>query len=333
MPKQAKYLQSRRQRGRWFHHYRRGGKLINLGVHGLHPTDPAVWRAYCVEHARYEDSPPDTPQTRTGTFAWGVEVYLQSEHWKDLSEGTREARTAILKRYVDAQGDRPLSSITRDHIEAALYAKSAHAAKNEYKALHPLFQHLTQLRIIPNVPTKGVELRKPKAGGFITASIAEMEAFTAMYQRGSRERLIFDLALFTGAARVDLVKLGRRNIADGLLTYTRQKTGGVAEVPVTADLLASIAHLPDIAPAFIMTEYGKPRTANGLGTFFAGACKRAGVSFRLHGLRKAFCTYWAEQGATTHQIAAMAGHKSLSEVEVYTREADRKRLVRMLAER
>jgi len=54
------------------------------------------------------------------------------------------------------------------------------------------------------------------------------------------------------------------------------------------------------------------------------------MTARLHGLRKAFCFYWAEQGATTHQIAAMAGHMSLSEVERYTREADRTRLVSLL---
>ena len=57
-----------------------------------------------------------------------------------------------------------------------------------------------------------------------------------------------------------------------------------------------------------------------------------GIEARLHGLRKAFCVYWAEKGASTSQIAAMAGHLSLSEVERYTRAADRRRMVNLLVE-
>ncbi|MEO1024014.1 MAG: hypothetical protein AAFX07_00490 [Pseudomonadota bacterium] len=56
------------------------------------------------------------------------------------------------------------------------------------------------------------------------------------------------------------------------------------------------------------------------------------MSARLHGLRKAFCVYWAEQGKTTHQIAAMAEHLTLGEVERYTKDADRRRIVEAIAE-
>jgi hypothetical protein len=41
----------------------------------------------------------------------------------------------------------------------------------------------------------------------------------------------------------------------------------------------------------------------------------------LHGLRKAAARRLAEAGATPHQIAAVTGHKTLSEIERYTREA------------
>jgi len=54
------------------------------------------------------------------------------------------------------------------------------------------------------------------------------------------------------------------------------------------------------------------------------------MSARLHGLRKALCICWAKNDATTQQIAAMAGHMSLSEVERYTRAADRERMVKLL---
>ena len=45
-----------------------------------------------------------------------------------------------------------------------------------------------------------------------------------------------------------------------------------------------------------------------------------------HGLRKAIAARLAEQGASAHEIMAVTGHKTLEEVERYTREAERKKL-------
>jgi integrase len=45
-----------------------------------------------------------------------------------------------------------------------------------------------------------------------------------------------------------------------------------------------------------------------------------------HGLRKAALRRLAEHGATAKEIAAVSGHRSLSEIERYTRQADQARL-------
>lgn len=55
------------------------------------------------------------------------------------------------------------------------------------------------------------------------------------------------------------------------------------------------------------------------------------MSARLHGLRKAFCCYWAEAPRRS-QIAAMANHLTLSEVERYTKAAGRTWIVRLLVD-
>lgn len=326
------YLRSKLRRGRWFHTYRRGNKEISLGVHGLHPTDPRVFAAYCAEHARWEHSPPGTATPKGGTFAWALDIYKAGPAWAKLAPATRKNREAIFRRYVKVQGDRPLSSIAPQDIEAALYAKGGNAAINELKALKPVFVHAHKLRIISADPTHGLKLERPESEGFATAEADEIAAFQKRWPVGSVERLTFDLALYTGAARVDLVKLGRRNLTDGVLQYRRQKTGTVAQVPLTVELRAVIANTPDIAPAFILNRMGKPYSAEGLGNLFRDAATKAGMTARLHGLRKAFCVYWAEQGATTHQMAAIAGHLTLSEVERYTRAADRLKMVKLLVE-
>lgn len=327
------YLRSKLRRGRWFHTYRRPGcKEVSLGVHGLHPTDPRVFAAYCAEHARWQEKPPGAIQPKAYTFAWAVDLYQASSGWKGLSEGTRKARGAILRRYVKAQGKRPLASIKAEDIERALYAKGGNAAVNELKAIKLVFLYAHKLRFIPSDPTRGLKMERPASEGFPTASAEEIAMFQDRWEVGTIERLAFDLALYTGAARADLAKIGRQHIRDGVLTFRRQKTGTLCEVPLTTELRNVIARTPDISPTFVLTSKGKSFTPAGLGNFFGDAARAAGIDARLHGLRKAFCVYWAEKGATTNQIAAMAGHMSLSEVERYTRAADRRRMVKLLVE-
>lgn len=177
----------------------------------------------------------------------------------------------------------------------------------------------------------GIELEKPKIKGFPVADADDIDAFQQCWPLGTRERLIFDLALYNGAARADLAKLGRKIIKDDLLVYKRQKSSITARVPITSELRAVINRTPHISPTFILKAAGKPFKAASLGNQFGEAARKAGMASRLHGLRKAFCIYWAENNATTHQIAAMAGHMSLSEVERYTRAADRDRVVKLLS--
>lgn len=330
--KQRPYLRSKLRRGRWFHTYRRANKEISIGVHGLHPTDPRVFAAYCAEHARWEHSPPDTVTPKSGTFAWALDIYKAGPNWMRLAPSTRKSRESIFRRYVNAQGNRPLSDIAAEDIEAALYAKGGNAAVNELKALKPIFAHAHKLRIISADPTRGLKMDRPETEGFPTAGVDEIAAFQDLWPVGTVERLIFDLALFTGAARADLAVLGRRDMVDGVLSFRRQKTNVLSQVPLTPELRAVIARTPHIAPAFILNRKGKPYTAESLGNKFRAAAVKAGMVARLHGLRKAFCVYWAEKGATTHQIAAMAGHMTLAEVERYTRAADRLKMVKLLVE-
>lgn len=53
-------------------------------------------------------------------------------------------------------------------------------------------------------------------------------------------------------------------------------------------------------------------------------CNEAGLTAcTAHGLRKACARRLAEAGATAHEIGAITGHKTLSEVQRYTEEAGR----------
>ena len=120
-----------------------------------------------------------------------------------LLKNTKDNRAAIFARYRANQGKRPVSTITGPVIEQALYTRGGWAAVNEYKALKPVFEHLRRLGFIKNNPLVGIELDRPKIQGFPVADADDIATFQKRWPVGSRERLVFDLALYTGAARVD----------------------------------------------------------------------------------------------------------------------------------
>jgi integrase len=67
-----------------------------------------------------------------------------------------------------------------------------------------------------------------------------------------------------------------------------------------------------------------------LSMLMRNAIKRAGLPKRCvaHGLRKATMRLLAESGSTEKQIAAVSGHKTLKEIELYTKAANQKKLAR-----
>lgn len=78
---------------------------------------------------------------------------------------------------------------------------------------------------------------------------------------------------------------------------------------------------------FLLTEFGKPFTANGFGNKFKDWCRQADLPHcSAHGIRKATLTALAEAQATPHEMMAVGGHRSLEEVERYTKAADRRKL-------
>jgi enterobacteria phage integrase len=85
----------------------------------------------------------------------------------------------------------------------------------------------------------------------------------------------------------------------------------------------------------LVTAYGQPFTVKGFGNMIATAIREAGLPARCkaHGLRKAAARRLAEAGCSASEIAAITGHKTLAEVERYTRAADQERLARQAIQR
>ena len=167
--------------------------------------------------------------------------------------------------------------------------------------------------------------------GFHTWTADEIEQYKARHPLGTKPRLALDLLRFTTGRREDAVRLGPQHVQNGRVKFTQAKnehrTPIDIDIPAHPDLLTSIAAAPSRHLTFLVTEYGRPYTANGFGNAMRDWCDQANLHHcSAHGLRKATAAQLAERSATAHEIMAVTGHRSLEEVERYTRAARTKKL-------
>jgi integrase len=199
-------------------------------------------------------------------------------------------------------------------------------ANNFIKSMRGLFHWAIDVEIANFDPTRDVKLLAVKTEGFHVWTEDELTKFEARWPVGTRERLAFDLLLYTGLRRGDAVRLGRQHVKDGVFRLKTEKNGVIVEAPILAPLARSIAAAPTGDLSFISGERGKPMAKESFGNWFREACKTAGVPGSAHGLRKAGATRAAENGATQGQLKAMFGWTDDNMPSLYTRTADRARM-------
>jgi integrase len=312
----------RTRHGKVVYYFRRsqGAPRIRLPA----PNDTAFKAAYA---AAFTGSSAPPTRAQGGSLEWLVDAYKRSAHWANLKPSTRRMRDNILKRVVEENGKHPFRDITRRHINEAIDRRPPHAGNSFRKVMSQLFRWAVSVDLVAVSPVEGANRNRIKSGGHHTWTLEEVARYQARWPIGTRERLALELALFTGLRRSDLAVLGRQHVRDGVISIKTEKTGTRVHVPVFTALQAAIDATPTGDLAFLTTTRGQPfESAASLGNWFRAACVAAGVPGRLHGLRRAGATIAAEGGATAHQLMSMFGWSDLKEAELYTQEAERKRL-------
>jgi integrase len=137
-----------------------------------------------------------------------------------------------------------------------------------------------------------------------------------------------EFALETASRRGEVVRLGPQHVKNGRIRIERTHGSEDVDIPMSQELQAACDAMPKLHLTYITTAYGKPRSKYGLGNDFAKWATEAGLPARcrLHGLKKGGMRRLAEAGNTAHELMAISGHKTLSEVQRYTSAADKKRL-------
>ncbi len=313
------------------HYFRkRGMKAIPLPGQ---PGSEEFMAAYAMALAGVPDAErPEIGAKRSepGTIAALVVSYYRSDAWRHgLDEETCKTRRRIIERFRQRHGEKRVALLRREHVVKMLAEiEGASARRSWFKAIRPLLRHAVPT-LLRDDPTLGIETPKlPKSKGHHSWTDAEIAAFRAHWPCGTQQRLVLEFALETVSRRGEVVMLGPQHVSNGRIRIARIHGSDDVDIPVTPELKAAIDAMPRAHLTFIVTAYGQPRSKFGLGTDFAQWAKQAGLPdhCRLHGLKKAGMRRLAEDGDTTHELMAISGHKTLAEVERYTRGADKRKL-------
>lgn len=312
----------RDRHGKTRRYVRRWGKSVALKLDPAHPDFVAEYQAALASLK------PDRAQPEPGTWHALITEYLGSAQFKALKPRTQVENRREAERIREKWGALPVDRLEPRHIlkwQDAL-ADRPGAANNMLATLKMLLAFGRARGFRHSDPAKGI--RELRAGTYRSWTDQEIEAYQARWAPGTIQRLILDLALYSGQRRGDLIAMTWHHVAAGVMGVVQEKTGTRVAIPVHPALDLTLAAGTRRGVYVLTREDGAPFAVRELSGVFSAAVAAAGLpaSCVLHGLRYSAARRLAEAGATPHEIAAVTGHRTLGMVEKYTRDASRKTL-------
>ena len=265
-----------------------------------------------------------------GTIEALVRGYMQSREYRDLRATTKTGYASRLEAVRSKHGHRLVAEMTRERIVKGFlepYTDRPGAALSILKMVRVLIRHAITLGWLDRDPSLGI--KRPKQGEVRSWTDAELAQFEARWPIATPQRLAFALMLYTGQRRSDIHWMTWADVTgNNTIRVVQQKTGAKLSIALHADLRAILTETKRKHVAILTTEYGRAFTVDGFSGFMRDAIKAAGLPLECqpHGLRKAAGRRLAEAGCSSRELMAVLGHKTLSEAERYTRDADQARL-------
>lgn len=167
-------------------------------------------------------------------------------------------------------------------------------------------------------------LKAPALGEITAWTPAQAAAAEAALPEHLRRAIV--LARFTAQRRGDLCAMTWAAYDGTSIKVRQQKTGAELVIPCHPALKAELDAWKRTATAVtILTgEGGRPLSNDYIGKALRRHLNAAGfpADLSIHGLRKLAAVELAQAGCSTHEIAAITGHKTLAMIQHYTRAAD-----------
>jgi integrase len=256
-----------------------------------------------------------------------IDAYQRSPEWLALAPATRSIASIYLRDLYKMR-DTAAGAVTRrdllDMRDAIATTRGNGAATGFIRAASSCLSWAVDREWIPHNPAHRIK----------ALPAGELRAWTAA-EADAAERLlpphlarVVILARYTGQRRGDLIALTWAAYDGRTIRVRQHKTGESLTIPCHPRLAAALDEWPRDAVTILTDARGRPWKAQDLSHAMPKALAAAGLAsdINVHGLRKLAATSIADAGGSTHEIAAITGHRTLAMVQHYTRSADQERL-------
>jgi integrase len=318
--------------GRPRYYFRRPGSR-SVKLPGL-PGSIQFMDAYQAALATVAPPPPSSKHVIRGSLAEITAGYFRSAAFANIEGSSQRLYQIALKPVLEAHGHRLVREMPKTsarNIIEAIGATRPGMANVTRAVLSNIMAYAIANGVRTDNPFAG--LGKYRLGTHHTWTDAELAQYERRWKLGTRERLAYALLLYTMQRGGDVVKMARNDIVNGSIRVSQDKarkgTTNELMIAIHPALARALQAGPVVGMQHILTD-ARGRPLRKLSKVIERAAHAAGLPAHCtaHGLRKAGLRRAAEHGATTKEIAAMSGHRSLAEIERYTARADQARLAR-----
>jgi integrase len=269
--------------------------------------------------------------------AWRI-LISDTLDWKALDPETQHTQTLIAERFLRSPvvegepltfGDVAVADLQRKHIKAILAkrANTPHAAAHLLRIIRKLTGVALDQEWIEYDPTYRIKCR-PAFKGWKAWSDESCAAFEKRWPLGTTPRTVYAIARYFGHRRSDVATVKWTDLEVAAGNVVQSKTGKALWIPLHPELAKALEATPRRCEYVVITQYREPFSAKALGMRMQDWTKQAGLApgHTLHGLRKKLGAMLAEAGATTRELMAILGHDDIAHAELYSREAEQRRL-------
>lgn len=311
----------------WY--FRRNGRRWRL------PGEPrsAEWLAEYARLKEATDAERKAPKAETTTPAPGslkaiIVSYYRSPEWKNLKPNSQRAYGMAIASLEERAGHLPIALIERRHIKKLrdeLIDKPG-MAHMRVKVLRLLIAFAVESGYRKDNPAARIKL--PKLGEHRAWTAEELVAFEVRWAPGTMQRRAYALARYTGQRCGDLAGMTRAHRIDGRIRVRQQKTDAQLDVTEHSDLTAELARGEQGHMSLLTKPSGASFDTDSLSKWMGEAIEAAGLpdDCVMHGLRKVAARDLADAGCSLHEIMAITGHVSLTEIARYTKSVNQPRL-------
>jgi integrase len=317
--------------GRPRYYFRRPGSR-SVKLPGL-PGSIQFMDAYQAALATVAPPPSSSKHVIHGSLAEVTAGYFRSAAFANIEGSSQRLYQIALKPVLEAHGHRlvrDLNKVAARHVIEAIGATRPGMANVTRAVLSNIMGYAIANGVRIDNPFAGLE--KYRLGTGHTWTDAELAQYERRWKLGTRERLAYALLLYTMQRGGDVVKMTRNDIVNGAsirVSQDKARKGTTNELMIAIHpaLARALQAGPVVGMQHILTD-ARGRPLRKLTKVIERAVQAAGLPphCTAHGLRKAGLRRGAEHGATTKELAALSGHRSLAEVERYTARADQARL-------